>query len=59
VAKHLSENPTYYINFNEPEILCLAYNAKELRIKEALLIHQLQPDTNIDISSFSLDMFNS
>ena len=52
VAKHLLENPTHFINFNGPEILCSAYNFKELLIKETLLIHQLQPDINVDISSF-------
>jgi len=59
VTKHLLENPTHYININEPEILCSAYNAKELRIKETLHIHQLQPDINIEISSFPLYVFNS
>jgi len=37
VTKHLLENPTHYINFNELGILCSTYNAKELR-KEILLI---------------------
>ena len=59
VAKHLLENPTHFINFNEPEILCSAYNFKELLIKETLLIHQLQPDINVDISSFPLYVFNN
>ena len=59
VAKHLLENPTHFINFNEPEILCSAYNFKELLIKETLLIHQLQPDINVDISSFALYVFNN
>jgi len=59
VTKHLLENPTHYINFNEPEILCSAYNAKELCVKETLLIHQLQPDINIDIFLFPLYVFNS
>ena len=31
VAKPLLENPTHFINFNEQEILCSAYNFKELR----------------------------
>ena len=30
VAKHLLENPTHFINFSEPEILCSAHNFKEL-----------------------------
>ena len=59
VAKHLLENPTHFINFNEPEILCSAYNFKELLIKETLLIHQLQPDINVDILSFPLYVFNN
>ena len=32
-AKHLPENLTHFINFNELEILCSAYNFKELFIK--------------------------
>ena len=59
VAKHLFENPTHFINFNEPEILCSACNFKELLIKGTLLIHQLQPDINVDISSFPLCVFNN
>ena len=59
VAKHLLKNPTHFINFNEPEILCSAYNFKELLIKETLLIHQLQPDINVDISLFPLYVFNN
>ena len=59
VAKHLLENHTHFINFYEPEILCSAYNFKELLIKETLLIRQLQPYINVDISSFPLYVFNS
>ena len=59
VAKHLLENPSHFINYNEPEILCSAYNFKELIIKETLLIHQIQPDINVDISSFPLYVFNN
>ena len=36
------------------EILCSGYNFKDLLIKETLLIHQLQLDINVDISSFPL-----
>ena len=59
VAKHLLENPTHSINFNESEIFCSAYNFKELLIKETLLIHQLQPDINVDILSFPLYVFSN
>ena len=59
VAKHLLENPTHYINFNKPKILYSAYNFKELLMNETLLIHQLQPYINVDISSFRLYVFNN
>ena len=39
VAKHLLENPTHFINFNEPEILCSEYNFKELLKKLFLSIN--------------------
>ena len=55
VAKHLLKNPTHFINFNEPEISCSAYNFKKRLIKETILIHQLQPDINDNI----LFMFNN
>ena len=59
VAKHLLENPTHFNNFIKPKILCSVYNLKELLIKETLLIHQLQPNINVDISSFPLYVFNN
>ena len=59
VAKHLLENPTHFINFNEAESLCSVFNFKELLIKETFLIHQLQPDINVDVSSFPLYVFNN
>ena len=40
------------------EILCSAYNFKDLLIKKTLLIHQLQLDINVDISSFPLYVFD-
>ena len=40
VTKHLLENPSHVINFNEPEILTTANHPRELLIKETLLIQQ-------------------
>ena len=57
VAKHLLENPKHFINLNEPDTLRSAYNFKELLIKDTLLIHQLQPDINVDILLFPLHVF--
>ena len=43
LAKHLLENPTQFVNFNEPEILCFAYNFKELLIKETSMNYNRTP----------------
>ena len=59
VNKHLLENPNHIIDFNDPQVLCSAYNTKELLIKETLLIQQYQSDINADGSSFPLYVFNS
>ena len=59
MAKDLLDNPTHFINFNKPEILYSVYYFKELLLKETLLIHLLQPDINVDISSFPLYVFNN
>ena len=59
VTKHIYENPTHTIDFDAPEILCSSFNAKELLIKETLLIQQYRPDINVDISSCPLYVFNN
>ena len=41
MAKHLLKNLTHFMNFNEPEISCSAYNFKKQSIKETLFIYQL------------------
>ena len=58
VTKHLLENPSHAINFNEPEILTTANYIKELLIKETLLTQQQLPSTNVDESSTPLNVFN-
>ena len=52
VNKHLLKNPNHIIDFSDPQVLCSAYNTKELLIKEILLIQQYQSDINADGSSF-------
>lgn len=59
VTKHLLENSSHKIDFENPDILCSSYNPKELLIKETLLIQQYEPDINVDVSSFPLYVFNS
>ena len=59
VTKHLLENPSHVINFNEPEILTTANHPRELLIKETLLIQQQLPSINVDESSTPLFVFNN
>ena len=59
VTKHLLENPSHVINFNEPEILTTANHPRELLIKETLLIQQQLPSINVDKSSTPLFVFNN
>ena len=50
------ENDT--MNFCSPEILAHSNNIRKLRIKETLLIQNLQPQLNIDDSSNPIYLFN-
>ena len=57
VSKHLLENPSHLIKFNEPEILTTANHPRELLIKETLLIQQQLPSINVEESSTPLLFF--
>ena len=59
VTKHLLENLSHVINFNEPEILTTANHPRELLIKETLLIQQQLPSINVDELSTPLFVFNN
>ena len=59
IAKHLLENPSHAVNFDQPEIIASAFNYRELLIKETLFIHQLNPSINVDESSTPLFLFNT
>ena len=59
VTQHLLKNPSHSIDFDNPEILCAAYNLKELLIKETLLIQRHQPVINAASSSYPLHVFNT
>ena len=43
VTKHLLENPSHTIDFRTPEILATGHHAKDLLIKETLLIQENSP----------------
>ena len=58
VSQHLKNNPDHRMNFHSPEILAHSNNIRKLRIKETLLIQNLQPQLNIDDSSNPIYLFN-
>ena len=58
VSQHLKNNPDHTMNFHSPEILAHSNNIRKLRIKETLLIQNLQPQLNIDNSSNPIRVFN-
>ena len=58
VSQHLKNNPDHTMNFHSPEILAHSNNIRKLRIKETLLIQNLQPQLNIDDSSNPIYLFN-
>ena len=58
VSQHLKYNPDHTINFHSPEILAHSNNIRKLRIKETLLIQNLQPQLNIDDCSNPIHLFN-
>ena len=51
VSQHLKNNPDHTMNFHSPEILAHSNKIRKLRIKETLLIQNLQAPLNIDDSS--------
>ena len=59
VTKHLLENPSHTIDFRTPGILATGHNAKDLLIKETLLIQKNSPSINVDESSIPLHVFNN
>ena len=58
VSQLLKNNPDHTINFHSPEILAHSNNIRKLRIKETLLIQNLQLQLNIDDSSNPTYLFN-
>ena len=58
MSQHLKNNPDLSMNFHSPEILAHSINIRKLRIKETLLIQNLQPQLNIDDSSIPIYLFN-
>ena len=58
VSQHLKNNPDHTMNFHYPEILGHSNNIRKLRIKETLLIQNLQPQLNIYDSSNPIYLFN-
>ena len=58
VSQHLKNNPDHTMNFHSPEIVAHSNNIRKLRIKETLLIQNLQPQLNIDDSSNPIYLFN-
>ena len=47
------------MDFKNPEVLASAFNYRELLIKETLLIHEQQPEINVDNFSTPLYFFNT
>jgi len=47
------------MDFKNPEILSLAFNWRELLIKETLLIQEQQPEINVDKFSTPLYFFKT
>jgi len=43
VVKHLCSHPYHFMDFKNPEILALAFNHRELFIKQTLLIQEQHP----------------
>ena len=58
VSQHLKNNPDHTTNFHSPEIQAHSNNIRKLRMKETLLIQNLQPQLNIDDSSNPIHLFN-
>ena len=59
VVKYLYTYPDHFMDFKNPEILASAFNYRELLIKETLLIHEQQPEINVDNFSTPLYLFNT
>jgi len=47
------------MNFKNPQILASTFSYRELLIKETLLIHEQQPEINVDNFSTPLYLFNT
>ena len=59
ISKHLLENSSHLIDFNQPKILARDNNWRKLKIKETLFIQKLHPQLNIDETSHPLFLFNA
>ena len=59
ISKHLLENSSHLIDFNQPKIPARDNNWRKLKIKETLFIQKLQPQLNIDEASHPLFLFNT
>ena len=59
VNNHLQANSTHTVDFNNPQILSYSQDKYKLLILESLYIQELNPDINIDSTSFPLRLFNT
>ena len=59
ISKHLLENSSHLIDFNQLKILARDNNWRKLKIKKTLFIQKLQPQLNIDETSHQLFLFNT